>query len=179
MHLLSVVAINKLPSDLSSQFSFQFTICGFGNYDVVHGLYFITHSHNSTILHLSKFLLFIGLLETMSHLLNFFQHTVRVIKAFSLFYHTWAHFLPLSVFSGMTMAVCGVHTQIVPGSLKVTNSSRGKVNLLWILQSVKIYQRGSQVKGGREGKEEGKKSNKFRGRLADIMSICHLAPRAE
>lgn len=29
--------------------------------------------------------------------------------------------------------------------------------------------------GGRE--ERKKKSNKFRGRLADIMSICHLAPR--
>lgn len=78
------------------------------------------------------------------------------------------------------MGVCGVHTQIVPGSLKVTNSNRGRVNLLWILQSVKIYQWRSQVKagwvgGGRE--ERKKKSNKFRGRLADIMSICHLAPR--
>lgn len=80
----------------------------------------------------------------------------------------------------MTMAVCGVHTQIVPGSLKVINSSRSRVNLLWILQSVKIYQWGSQVKGGQEGKEEGKKEkrNKFRARLADIMSICHLAPRS-
>lgn len=77
------------------------------------------------------------------------------------------------------MAVCGVHIQIVAGSLKVINSNRSRVNLLWILQSVKIYQRGSQVKGGQGGEGGRKKSNKFRGRLADIMSICHLAQRGE
>lgn len=57
------------------------------------------------------------------------------------------------------MAVCGAHTQIVPGSLKVINSNTGGVNLLWILQSVKIYQRGSQVKErtGRGRRKEGKK----------------------
>lgn len=45
MHLLAVVAINKLPSDLYLQFSFEFTICGRVNYDAVHGQYFITHTH--------------------------------------------------------------------------------------------------------------------------------------
>lgn len=53
----------------------------------------------------------------------------------------------------MTTAVCGVHTQIVPGTLKVTNSDRGRVNLLRILQSVKIYQPASLVKGGGGGEK--------------------------
>ena len=43
-------------------------------------------------------------------------------------------------YSGVTMAVCGVRTQIIRGTPKVTNGNRGRVNLLWILHSVKIHQ---------------------------------------
>lgn len=73
MHLLAVVAINKLPRDLYSQFSFGFTICGYGNDDAAHGLCFITHTYMSTLLLLRKFKLFIGLVEKICDLLNFSQ----------------------------------------------------------------------------------------------------------
>lgn len=69
-----------------------------------------------------------------------------------------------------------MHTQIVPGTLKseftLDTSEHQDI-------SARIPSEKRMGGGGGGGGRKEKKSNKFRSRLADIMSICHLAPHAE
>lgn len=70
----------------------------------------------------------------------------------------------------------GAQTLIVLGSLKVINNSR---NSKFILDTSVRQDTAERITSEKEDEEKGrKKSNKFRGSLADIMSICHLVLRA-
>lgn len=59
---------------------------------------------------------------------------------------------------------------IVSGARRLETAAEADGNLLRILQSLEMCQDRRKKGGGGV--------NKFKGRLADIMSICHLAPRA-